>query len=162
MATSFFSSSKSQAWLCLLWNIWPKTRAPYKGFGFGLFLFFRDFVITNTDFLISENRGGGGGKTTKSMTYTKEIEGQFFYPMIPVTKEKLLRRISYSEMLSAFFVSFHSFSAEIKESHLAFVLNRARLKKMWLSLMFLSASLCFTNAKWHFTDARNSEKQLAD
>lgn len=107
--------------------------------------------------------GGGGGKTTKPMTYTKEIEGQFFYPMIPVTKEKLLRRISYSEMLSAFFVSFHSFSAEIKESHLAFVLNRARLKKkMWLSLMFLSASLCFTNAKWHFTDARNSEKQLAD
>ena len=73
--------------------------------------------------------GGGGGKATKSMTYTKEIEGQFFYPMIPVTKEKLLRRISYSEMLSAFFVSFHSFSAEIKESHLAFVLNRARLKK---------------------------------
>lgn len=72
---------------------------------------------------------GGGGIATKPMTYTKEIEGQFFYPMIPVTKEKLLRRISYSEMLSAFFVSFHSFSAEIKESHLAFVLNRARLKK---------------------------------
>lgn len=70
-----------------------------------------------------------GGKATKPMTYTKEIEGQFFYPMIPVTKEKLLCRISYSEMLSAFFVSFHSFSAEIKESHLAFVLNRARLKK---------------------------------
>ena len=80
-----------------------------------------------------------GGKTTKPMTYTKEIEGQFFYPMIPVTKEKLLRRISYSEMLSAFFVSFHSFSAEIKESHLAFVLNRARLKK---NVTVIDVSLC--------------------
>ena len=140
-----------------------KDPSPIQGLWFWFIFIFQRLCHNHYWLFDCWKWGGVGGKTTKPMTYTKEIEGQFFYPMIPVTKEKLLRRISYSEMLSAFFVSFHSFSAEIKESHLAFVLNRARLKKkMWLSLMFLSASLCFTNAKWHFTDARNSEKQLAD